>query len=371
MKLTNILVISPFFYPHKGGSQIYMEELYIQIAKSHPEIKVDILCYNTDDKKLFENYRGLNIYRIPTLNILPGQFALPSPLVLINFLVKNHKKYQIIHCNTRFFDSSWWAPLYAKLIGVKVFLTDHCGTHPVHQNSLISLASKFIDLTIVRFFIQFYDRVFSENTPNKSFLKSIYGINSEVIYGGADLQVFKPSKDKKLQVLFVGRLIDSKGAGVLFNVAKALSEVKFLFVGGGELIDQFKEEIRIYQTTHIEILGELEKEKVASLMSKSEIFVHPSFHHDGLALSLIEAGASKMAVIATDSGATRELIQDQTTGLIIAKNDPISLKQSLEILINDRNLREGLANNLYRKVKENFGWDKISDQYYKEIESFL
>jgi len=104
--MKKILVITPFFYPHIGGSERYMEELYLFLRKKHPEIDVDVLCYNTNKVSKKESYQGLNIYRIPCWNILPDQFSLPNPASLIQFLFSERNSYDLIHCSTRFFDSS-------------------------------------------------------------------------------------------------------------------------------------------------------------------------------------------------------------------------------------------------------------------------
>ena len=78
-----ILLISPYFAPHIGGSQRYMEELYVHLSEQFPHISVDVLTYNTTDSKTIEKYRGITIYRVPCWEILPGQFALPNPIKLI------------------------------------------------------------------------------------------------------------------------------------------------------------------------------------------------------------------------------------------------------------------------------------------------
>ena len=58
-----ILLVLPFFYPHRGGSQKYAEELFAFIVKNHSNTQVDVLCYNTDKASAFEEYREFRIYR--------------------------------------------------------------------------------------------------------------------------------------------------------------------------------------------------------------------------------------------------------------------------------------------------------------------
>src|ERR1035437_2354910 len=182
--MKKILVITPFFYPHIGGSERYMEELYLFLRKKHPEIAVDVLCYNTNQVLPKENYQGMTIHRIPCLNILKDQFSLPNPLALLQFLFKNKNQYDLIHCSTRFFDSSWWAPFYAKFTKTSVILTDHCADYPTSGTWLINLVIRLLENTVVRFSLHFYDAVFAETKTTKHFLKQTFGIDSQVAYPG-------------------------------------------------------------------------------------------------------------------------------------------------------------------------------------------
>lgn len=373
MKKISILLLTPFFHPHIGGSQRYMEEIYSELLKKHKEISADVLCYNTDGVENKSRYRGLNITRINCLNIITGQFALPNPISLIKYLYQNRRKYDLIHCSTRFFDTAWWGPVYARLINKPIILTDHCAYHPGHRNFVISYLSKLIDLTIVKFSLNFYTKIISTNYATKEFIKSVFQQNSEIIYGGIDSEVFKPAlkKDRKLHIIFVGRMIDSKGVRLLFNHAKLNSKIKFTFAGPGYLKQGLRELVNKQRLRNINIYGKLEKNEVANLMRTAYILVHPSFHSEGFPNILTEAGASKLAVIATNSGGTNEIIINRKTGLLIEPKNQKSLNKALDLLIKNKKLREEYAENLYNFVKEKFDWRKSADLQYSLIQSLV
>ena len=99
----------PFFYPHRGGSQKYAEDLYLEMMEKHKDVLVDVLTYNTNKVIAYEKYKGFNIYRVPCINIIPARFVLPNPISLIvtlGRLRKNH--YDIVNTHIRFFDPTWW-----------------------------------------------------------------------------------------------------------------------------------------------------------------------------------------------------------------------------------------------------------------------
>lgn len=370
MKKINILLLTPFFHPHIGGSQRYMEEIYSELLKKHKEISADVLCYNTDGVESKSRYRGLNITRINYLNIITGQFAFPDPVSLIKYLYQNRRKYDLIHCSTRFFDTAWWGPIYARLINKPILLTDHCAYHPGHRNFVISYLSKLIDLTIVKFSLNFYTKIISTNYATKGFIKSVFQQNSEIIYGGIDSEVFKPAlkKDRKLHIIFVGRMIDSKGVRLLFNYARLNSKIKFTFAGPGYLKQELRELVNKQRLRNINIPGKLKKNEVANLMRTADILVHPSFHSEGFPNILTEAGASRLAVIATDTGGSGEIIINKKTGLLITPRNQKKLSEALDLLIKNEKLRKQYAVNLYNYVREKFDWKKSADLLFDLID---
>jgi len=367
--MKKILVITPFFYPHIGGSERYMEDLYAYIKEKYPAISVDLLCYNTDKVKEKEEYRGLNVYRIPCWTILQGQFCLPKPLSLFKFL-KNHKSYDLVHSSTRFFDNSWWAPVYAKFIRAKVVLTDHCSSHPISSNSFIDVLIKFIEATIVRFSLYFYDEVYAENKKTQEFLKRTFKISSQLVYPGLSYQIesFKFRNNQRLKIVYVGRMIKSKGVEELFEIAKETPEADFIFAGDGPLMTYLKEKKQGNKLTNIFILGNLSRAEVSKLLKSADIFAYPSMHSEGLPIALIEAGASGLAVVATNSGAISELIKDNRTGLLVKPSDRKAFKAALDRLIEDKSLRQEMAKNLYDYTIENFSWKNPVSLIIKELQ---
>jgi glycosyltransferase involved in cell wall biosynthesis len=365
--MKKILVITPFFYPHIGGSEHYMEELYLFLRKNHPEISVDVLCYNTNQVLIKENYQGITIYRIPCLNILKDQFSLPNPLALLQFLFKNKNQYDLIHVSTRFFDSSWWAPFYAKLAKTRVILTDHCADYPTTENWLINLIVRLLENTITRFSLHFYDAVFAETKATKLFLKQTFGVDSEVAYPGLSSEKQHPrAESKKVTVVYVGRMIKSKGVEFLFDIAKENPAVDFTFAGPGTLVQPLKNEVQTKNLQNVFILGGVAKEKVAKLLADADIFTYPTWHSEGLPMALVEAGEKGIAVVATDTGAISELI-DSERGILVEPKDSQAFRDGLQKLIIDRELRLKLGKNLQEFTLRNFTWDKAADLVFQQL----
>jgi glycosyltransferase involved in cell wall biosynthesis len=359
--MKKILVITPFFYPHIGGSESYIEELYLFLRKKHPEIVVDVLCYNTNKTLNKESYHGLTIYRIPCWNILRDQFSVPNPLALIQFLHANKNSHSLIHASTRFFESSWWAPFYARLTKTRIILTDHCAYYPTTSNWLINLIVRLLENTVTRFSLHFYDAVFAETEATKRFLKQTFNINSEVAYPGLGPNSKYPRGDnKELKVVYVGRMIKSKGVEFLFDIAQGNKAVNFVFAGPGALVQPLKNKIQKEKLGNIAILGGISKAEVSKLLETADIFAYPTWHSEGLPMALVEAGGKGKAVIATDTGAINELISNER-GILVQSQDKQAFKDGLQKLIKDKDLRLRLGKNLQKFAVQTFTWDKAAD----------
>src|SRR3989344_8950905 len=159
-----VLVVLPFFYPHYGGTQRYAEEIFSSMMDQHKDVSVDILCYNTDKAPKYELYRNFNVHRIPCWNILPRRFALPNPVALVKKLSELSKnKYDFVNTHVRFFDPCWWVWLYAKKIGAKSIFTGHVPAHPIHQNKLVEILARGVDLTLAKWSLKRYDIILFAN----------------------------------------------------------------------------------------------------------------------------------------------------------------------------------------------------------------
>jgi glycosyltransferase involved in cell wall biosynthesis len=377
-----ILVLTQYFYPHTGGSQEYILELYKKFIKQDPTTSVDIICYNTDRAVRVEVIDGITIHRVSCLEILPGQFAVTNPFELFTVIQKlkqKNGKYDIVNSHTRFFDNSWWAPLVAHYFSAKSVLTDHCASHPVHQNALINGCVQLFDAVLARVIPRMYDSVISVSQATSDFLNK-FGNTHEipVFYSGVNQAFLENSQAKlpvkgltgKTIVSFVGRMIETKNPALAVEVATNITQnnknVVFLFAGDGAELQRLQK----FASPQIHFLGKLNREQTATLLQKTDILLHPSVHHEGLPITLLEAGYSKVAVIASSAGATAEVISNHRSGLIVNPTI-VEITAATESLLTDSTLRNKLANNLYEYVSKHFNWSQTAKKYRSFLHSVI
>lgn len=381
-----ILLVLPFFYPHRGGSQKYAEELYAHMIQLHKNIQIDVVCYNTDKVQNFEKYRGFNIYRVDCFNIITARFALPNPFKLIKLL--NHLKtnnYAFVNTHIRFFDPTWWLWAYAKVIGAQSIFTGHVATHPVYQHDFVELVAKWVDLTVAKYSLRQYDHVtFTNKTAQEFFSKTLgYKYESSVVYGGVDTNFFvpHPKQDRiipkikravpndAILITFVGRMIWTKGVTYLLDAAMQIlihnDKAIFCFAGPGELEEALKQKIaEANLSSNIFMVGNLTYDEVRNLLAISDIFVNPSHHNEGFPNTILEAGSSECFIIATDNAGTWEVIKNKETGILIPQKDTNSILKALEWALEHPHERTKIAQTFRRMLQRNFDWKLIAEQYY-------
>lgn len=116
-------------------------------------------------------------------------------------------------------------------------------------------------------------------------------------------------------VLFVGRLSPEKGIGLLMQACNQLRHIPIKIVGDGPLREEIAAYIHQEQLNHVEILGKRPHHEIYELMRKAAFLVFPSQWYEGFPVTIIEAFAIGLPVVATKLGAIAEVIHDGKTGL--------------------------------------------------------
>lgn len=370
-----ILVFTTYFYPHLGGYEKNVEELFSRIAKAE-NYEVDVVCFNTEKSSTFERKNGLNIYRIDCWNILGGTYALPKWKSWKNVKKKlDEKNYVAVSTQTRFFLSSFLGLSYAKKKKIRLIHTERGTTFVKQGNLLVRAVAYVIDQTMGRLIISRSDAVTGVSQRACDFAKKLGAKNPVKIFNGIDASRWKRdgsmrSDPKKVIITFVGRAIEAKGVQDLLEAIKNLdfvSNLEINIIGEGNYLVNLKKMAKIFGLKNVNFLGKKEHGEIIEILSKTDIFVNPSYT-EGLPTSVIEAGACGCAVIASNVGGTCEIIDNGIDGYIFEPKDTQELRNLLEDLINDKDKRKKFGESLSQKVKEKFNWDEVVDQYLEIIE---
>ena len=213
-----------------------------------------------------------------------------------------------------------------------------------------------------------------ENFNNSELEKKV-----KVIYHGIDLEIFdknyiaqQPIYTKKEgEIIFgnAGRLTKQKGQHYLIDIAKKLTEkklnFKILIAGTGEAEQELKQLIKTNKLEDkVLLLGFVKN--IEGFMKSLDVFVLTSIW-EGFGYVIVEAMASKKPVVAFNITSNPEIIVDNETGFLIPHPNINKFSEQLEILVQDKELRNKFGVNGRKRAEEKFQLNLI----IKEIEAYL
>jgi glycosyltransferase involved in cell wall biosynthesis len=133
---------------------------------------------------------------------------------------------------------------------------------------------------------------------------------------------------KRVGALFVGRLSEEKGLDVLLEAWKSLPDVPLRIAGDGPM----REYLNARLTPNVTYIGRLDAEAIKQEMSNAAMLVVPSTWYEGLPMTIVEAYAAGLPVIASRLGSLAEIVVDGETGFHFEPNSPSDLCRAVQRL---------------------------------------
>lgn len=179
----------------------------------------------------------------------------------------------------------------------------------------------------------------------------------------------KYKTDDAFIVGIIGRIQEGKDQHVVIEAVSKLKSLNImLFVVGESMDDEYLQKLHdMCRQNGIEdkvVFTGFTKE-VDAFMQLCDVTVLAT-KNEAFGLVIIESMANATPVIATDRGGPLEIIDNGVDGLLYDGSSD-DLARKIELLYNDDNLREQLAQNSLKKVQEKFDFDKQLDKLYEVI----
>lgn len=168
------------------------------------------------------------------------------------------------------------------------------------------------------------------------------------------LQVPHRTDSKKINLLFLGRISQRKGASDLIKAFAALPtkqrmQSRLIMAGDGEVKRACRLVRSLNLTDYVTVFDWVDSDQRDALLAKADVFILPSYA-EGLPLALLEAMGWGLAVVTTPVGGITELVTDTKTGLLINPGDIKKLSDVMKSLIEDQDLRLALGKNARLRV---------------------
>lgn len=161
----------------------------------------------------------------------------------------------------------------------------------------------------------------------------------------------KPKDDKRVNLLFVGRLVLYKGADIVIEAISQLSKpirerIWLTIVGDGSEKDNLNRQAQELGVSDIvSFTGWVNQKETLKFYRKADIFCFPSIREFGRAV-VLEAMACGLPCIVADNGGIAEYVTEETCFKILPvsrKNFMHELANKIQILVENEDLRKTMS----------------------------
>lgn len=218
----------------------------------------------------------------------------------------------------------------------------------------------------------------------KSELIDFSNVNSKkikVIYNGVEEFQIKSDANEKLnhQVAVIGELQPRKSQLDVLKMINLLNKCglrMMVHFFGGNTYNNYKKELEDYIYAHdlknqIVFHGQVSKKELEKKMKNISVVLLTS-KFEGTPTSIIEGMAMKKIVVASNVGATNEIIENNVNGYLYEYGDNEQLKEIfLNIYNSDSEKTLQIRNNAYNTWKKRFSLTIMLDNYRNFIESMV
>ena len=199
---------------------------------------------------------------------------------------------------------------------------------------------------------RYCDAVHSISEYNRRWLEAFGFDPARIIHHpiGIDITRFQPrtgqynrqGNDEPVTIVTVARLVQEKGIGyaleALADVRKQRPNlpIRYRILGGGLLENSLRAQARQLGLDDIvELMGPQNQTVVRSVLARADLFLLPSVA-EALPVSIMEAMACGLPVVATEVGSVAELVKDGHTGRLVPSADAKALARALLEMLEGR-----------------------------------
>jgi len=374
-----ICVVTGTFHPEPGGPSTYLYNLLGDLVRRGHEVAV--ITYGDIE----EDYD----YPYPVVRISRRQSV---PLRLIKFvyyILSIGRQYDLLFVNNYGLpavvaNAFLRKPMAMKLVGD--FAWEYSIRHGlINKNESIDEFQRqghSFKVELLRQLQLFYTSKADAIIAPSQYLKGIisgWGIPQdkiEVIYNAIDVSKYDLACTKEKArgrlglngkvILTVARLTPWKGVDkiieVLPEIRERVSEANLVVVGNGPELDNLQRLAReVGVERYVSFVGHVPHEEVPYYLRAADVFVLYS-GYEGLPHIVLEATATGVPVVLSDTGGNPEVIEDGVNGLLVPIGDQEELQGAILRVLQDKELAGEFVKRSREKVAHSFAWDVMVER---------
>ncbi len=367
-----VLAFCDYFTPEVGGgAERVAYEVYQRLADGGADVTVVTTSADPDGRSSGSgawsgSHARIRIVHVATVDlsrVLGVQMSLTrGGLARAQALVREAPP-DVLHANSLEFQTSIIAARLRRATHIPLVLTAHIA-------GFASMAQPWRTLGAVhgrsvgRFLLRRADAVIAVSRAVARHVRSLRtpADKIHVVPNGVDHKVFYPGPHRpvdEVRVLLVGRLVPNKGGEEAIRAVAELNRnggaVRLTIVGDGPLRGRLR---ALAAELGINVRFEGWTQDVASHLRDTDVLVRPTFT-EGMSLSVLEAMATGVCVVASDVPGNAELIRHGETGLLAAAGDAAAFERLLGRAVNNPEERSSLGAAALEASKM-YSWDRCA-----------
>jgi glycosyltransferase involved in cell wall biosynthesis len=191
-----------------------------------------------------------------------------------------------------------------------------------------------------------------------------------VINNGINIQDIPPKRHNGDGETFVigsaGRLFPVKDYSLMVEIAKVTlareSRIRFQIAGDGPERPKLQGCIKRYGLNDtFKLKGHVDD--MAAFYRELDLYLNTSIH-EGIPISILEAMAQWLPIVAPNVGGLREILDDEVQGFLLEDRSPEVFAEKCILLYENRALRQRMSGAARKKVVQSFSIEQMAHQYY-------
>lgn len=178
--------------------------------------------------------------------------------------------------------------------------------------------------------------------------------------------------EQEIALGVVGQLIERKGQAFMLRAMPAILRrfpgCRLLFFGKGQMAKPLKALANDLGIADRVIFANF-REDIPRILPNLDLLVHPAIS-EGLGVSLLQASAAGVPIVAGDTGGIPEVVKHLQTGWLVPPCDSKSIEEAVRCALSSPDLAARLARNAQAHVELEFGVDRMIEgnlKVYREV----
>lgn len=207
--------------------------------------------------------------------------------------------------------------------------------------------------------------VLTLNAPSNDYVNALVANKSVILPNFIERKALDQIavREKAREILYVGHVQRTKGCVEILETAKRLPEYHFTLVG-----PVTKEIESLPCPKNVSLVGRKTNAEVMTYLAEADIFLFPSYS-EGFSVSMLEAMAKGLPIVASDVGANRDMIEDKG-GMIVPVKSVDALVDAIQ-QIQPFELRDQMSEWNRNKVKTAYMLDVVMDRLFHLYDKYL